>query len=172
MYTPAEVPMILDLREIFASDGLRQELRFDCDMSGVEIAGGHPFTSPVSVVAVAENKAGIVTLYLDAEFDFATICDRCCEPIERRLSYHFPHKLIEQLSEDVNDEYIETPELMLDLGELCQTDILLELPSKFLCREDCQGLCQKCGRNLNLGDCGCDKRTIDPRLEKLRELLD
>lgn len=164
--------MILDLREIFASDGASRELGFDLDMRDVEIAGGHPFASPITVTARVENKAGMVSLLLSADFLLATVCDRCCEPIQRELSYRFSHKLIEQLQEDVNDEYIETPEFQLDLAELVRTDILLELPSKFICREDCQGLCQKCGHNLNLGDCDCDKRVIDPRLEKLRQLLD
>lgn len=164
--------MILDLKEIFASDGISKELSFTFSMDDVEVAGGHPFASPICVSARVENHSGIVTLYIDTAFDYVTSCDRCCEVIEQHLDYAFSHKLIESLEEDVNDEYIEAPELSLDLSELAGTDILLELPSKFLCRRDCQGLCQKCGRNLNFGDCECEKHPIDPRLEKLRELLD
>lgn len=164
--------MLLDLKEIFVSDGAAQDVSYPLDLHEVDIAGGHPFCSPVEVSAHVENKAGIVTIGISADFDYVTACDRCMTPIERHFHYDFSHQLIESLEEDYNDDYIEAPDLALDLDELVSTDILLELPSKFLCKGDCQGLCQKCGHNLNLGDCDCDKAEIDPRLEKLKELLD
>ncbi len=58
------------------------------------------------------------------------------------------------------------------LAELATADILLELPTSVLCVESCKGLCPVCGANLNEGDCGCDRSQRDPRLDKLRELLD
>ena len=61
---------------------------------------------------------------------------------------------------------------LIDLDELVMSDLLLTLPMKHLCREDCKGLCAQCGKNLNEGDCGCIKKPVDPRLEALRKLLD
>ena len=163
--------MLLDLKELFVSDGAVKDAAYPLSMADIDVYGEHPFTSPVDVKAHVENKAGIVSAEIQADFVYKTSCDRCMTPIERRFQYSFSHKLIESLEEEYNDDYIETPDLMLDLDELVKTDILLELPSKFLCRGDCQGLCQKCGHNLNLGDCDCDKSELDPRLEKLKELL-
>ena len=163
--------MLLDLRELFVSDGAVKDAAYPLDMTGVDIGGEHPFTSPVDIKAHVENKAGIVSVVNNADFVYCTVRDRCMTPIERAFGYTFRHKLIESLEEEYNDDYIETPDLTLDLDELASSDILLELPSKFLCKGDCQGLCQKCGHNLNLGDCDCDKAEIDPRLEKLKELL-
>ena len=60
---------------------------------------------------------------------------------------------------------------MIDLGPLVRELALLSLPTKVLCREDCLGLCQECGANLNDGDCGCDAEAIDPRLAALQQLL-
>jgi uncharacterized protein len=62
----------------------------------------------------------------------------------------------------------------LDLGELVREQIVLAVPMKPLCREDCRGLCPRCGRNRNLGPCGCppDEEPGDPRLEPLRKLFD
>lgn len=164
--------MVFDLTEVFASQGASKRISYDLDMSKAEFGGGYPFTSPVSVKAHAQNIAGMVSVDIDAAFDFETRCDRCYDEIKKRMDYHFTHKLIEALQEEYNDDYIETPDRSLELDELVSSDILLELPSKFLCRGDCQGLCQKCGHNLNLGDCGCNKQEIDPRLAKLRNLLD
>lgn len=163
--------MLLDLKELFVSDGAVIDKTYPLSMADVDVSGEHPFTSPVNVTAHVENKAGIVTVTINTVFVYSTNCDRCMIPIERDFDYTFTHKLIESLEEEYNDDYIETPDLTLDLDELAATDILLELPSKFLCKGDCQGLCQKCGHNLNLGDCDCDKIEVDPRLEKLKELL-
>ncbi len=163
--------MLLDLKELFVSDGARKSAAYPLDLTGVDVNGEHPFTSPVNVKALVVNTAGIVSVTIDVDFVYSTSCDRCLTPIKREFDYTFTHKLIESLEEEYNDDYIETPDLQLDLDELTTSDILLELPSKFLCKGDCQGLCQKCGHNLNLGDCDCSKAEIDPRLEKLKDLL-
>lgn len=164
--------MVFDLSEVFASEGAQKQVSYALDMSPIQFGGGYPFTSPVAVEAKAQNKAGMVSVEIDASFDFETRCDRCFDEIKKHMDYHFTHRLIEALVEEFNDDYIETPDRSLDLDELVSSDILLELPSKFLCRGDCQGLCQKCGHNLNLGECGCNRTEIDPRLSALQNLLD
>lgn len=163
--------MLLDLKDIFVSEGDSVSVSYPLSLSDVEIDGEHPFTSPVEITARAENKAGMVTLEIVADFCYHTVCSRCLTPIERHFDYHFSHKVIQNLEEEFNDDYIEAPDLTVDIDELSSSDILLELPTKFLCKGDCQGLCQKCGHNLNLGDCGCVKKEIDPRLEALQSLL-
>ena len=62
----------------------------------------------------------------------------------------------------------------LDLGEVIREQVLLGLPLKPLCREDCQGLCPRCGKNRNADPCGCtpEEEAGDSRLEPLRKLFD
>ena len=78
---------------------------------------------------------------------------------------------------DKNDDNAEDPELFfldgneIDLDEILSTLFILDMDTKFLCREDCKGLCPRCGKNLNLGPCGCGKE-IDPRFAVLEQLLD
>ena len=60
----------------------------------------------------------------------------------------------------------------IDMDELVMTDVTLELPFQLLCREDCKGLCPVCGADLNETTCNCNTKQIDPRLEKLKMLLD
>jgi uncharacterized protein len=57
------------------------------------------------------------------------------------------------------------------LDEIVTEDVFLNLPAKFLCSDDCKGMCFKCGKDLNSGSCSCEK-DIDPRLEALKQLLD
>lgn len=164
--------MLLSLKDIFVNDGMKSDYNYTESLSDIELYGVYPFKSPVSVNATIVNKTGLVTLDIDAEFLYSRPCDRCYVDVDTKMKLHFTHRLVESLEGDYNDEYIETTDYKLDLSELVTTDILLSLPSKYLCKGDCQGLCQKCGHNLNLGECDCDKREIDPRLEALKELLD
>ena len=58
----------------------------------------------------------------------------------------------------------------IDVTELVREQILLNLPEQAFCREDCKGLCEKCGANRNLIDCNCEEKEVDPRWQGLREL--
>ncbi|MBN1188444.1 MAG: DUF177 domain-containing protein [Dehalococcoidales bacterium] len=59
---------------------------------------------------------------------------------------------------------------ILDLREAIRQNTLLAVPMKPLCRQDCAGLCQQCGKDLNEGPCDCPKETIDPRWARLVQL--
>ncbi len=58
----------------------------------------------------------------------------------------------------------------IDLAPAIREQILLQIPSSPLCREDCLGLCPRCGKDLNAGDCGCDRTVMDPRWAALKGL--
>ena len=58
----------------------------------------------------------------------------------------------------------------LDLGPVVREQILLALPMDALCTEDCKGLCQVCGGNLNEKECSCDRHVPDPRWAKLKNI--
>jgi len=75
---------------------------------------------------------------------------------------------IELKDRDMNVSFL--PEEKVDLRELVREQILLLLPMKPLCSEDCRGLCPRCGVNLNLKQCKCNSKRIDPRLEPLKKI--
>ncbi len=59
----------------------------------------------------------------------------------------------------------------VDLDDLVREQILLALPTRQLCRDDCKGLCPTCGANLNQTTCDCSAEEIDPRFAALAQLL-
>jgi uncharacterized protein len=75
-------------------------------------------------------------------------------------------------SEVVEDDSYVVYEGILDLNAALSDAIMLSVPMKPLCRQDCKGLCASCGGNLNVEDCDCVTEEIDPRLAVLRRLLD
>ncbi|HEX8821428.1 MAG TPA: DUF177 domain-containing protein [Archangium sp.] len=71
---------------------------------------------------------------------------------------------LEQADEEVFDGKV------IDLEPIVREQVLLSLPMSALCREDCRGLCVKCGQNLNEKQCGCDTKFVDPRLAVLKDI--
>ena len=60
---------------------------------------------------------------------------------------------------------------VFDITEPLREGLLLAEPMQALCKPDCRGLCPVCGADLNDGDCGCDRSTVDPRLAALKQFI-
>lgn len=164
--------MLLQCRSLFMGEVNRLPIDTELDFSQVEFQGMHPFSEPVRVVGEITVRAGVVQLAAHATFVFHGRCDRCLSSFERTYDVPLEHTLVATLEDEENDDYILLDQYQLDLADLTMADILLELPYKNLCREDCQGLCPMCGKNLNEGLCGCTRKSVDPRLAVLGQLLE
>ncbi len=164
--------MLLELKNVFLNEGEELALSYQMDLSSEDFYGIKPFSSPVEVQVTAKNQAGAVSLQAEVAFDFSYPCDRCAEEFTKRYQYSFGHMLVTSLYDDSSEEYILVEDYQLDLDELLRADILLELPTKFLCRPDCKGICPQCGVNRNRHTCNCVMHQVDPRLEVLKQLID
>ncbi|HCI59379.1 MAG TPA: nucleic acid-binding protein [Ruminococcus sp.] len=164
--------MLFELKSVFQNEGEEKQVNYKLDIADIDIDGVFPFRTPIDVTATAKNRASLVSLSIRACFSYSRSCDRCSTDFTREMDMLFEHKLAQTLVDDGNDDYIETPDFKLELDDIVISDILLSLPQKNLCKDDCKGLCQICGKNLNEGDCSCDKREIDPRLEMLKQFMD
>ena len=85
------------------------------------------------------------------------ICDRCLKETEENQVHEFDEEIDES----------EITDGILDITELVRDTLIAAQPIKNLCKQDCKGLCPKCGKNLNDGECDCEKSKIDPRLAPL-----
>lgn len=164
--------MLLDLKKILSQESEGCSFDYSMDLSSIGLNGVSPFVSPVEVKGTVKSRDGSAELKASVSFDFSIPCDRCAEQIDRHYDFAFSHVLVRSLENNEDDDrFIEVRDERLDLDGLMREDILLELPTKFLCREDCRGLCPVCGKNLNAGPCGCDEHLGDPRLEVLEKLI-
>lgn len=102
-------------------------------------------------------------------------CALCLRPIHQE--YHCTVcgyiEMEEDLSSDREEEIILAQNGRLSLSHILELALLENIPQKLLCKEDCQGLCEHCGVNLNDSACRCmsQEQDIDPRLEKLKEWM-
>lgn len=99
-------------------------------------------------------------------------CVRCLETFTLPLTLTIEEKFRLPGSNPREDaRYAVSPDGWLDLTPLLRELSWLAVPMKPLCRPDCKGICPQCGANLNVESCTCERSQIDPRLEKLKELL-
>ena len=132
------------------------------------------FKDEISVSGSVRNMAGYIRLELKADVPFSTHCARCWKEIDSVFSLDFVKSVAAKnvLQNEDNDDYVIIENDSVDIDTPLLEAITLNMPLTFLCKEDCKGLCTKCGKDLNEGKCSCPEKEIDPRLEILKKLLD
>ncbi len=136
------------------------------------------FTSPVHVSGSVTDQAGYMRLCLELTCHYTAACARCLRPIDTALSLPIEKTvavsgtLEDQNADKIIDDYVLIENSTLDLSEVIAEQLYIGMPYRHLCREDCRGLCPKCGKDLNEGDCQCPKHDVDPRLAPLKALLE
>ena len=168
--------MIIDLntfeRERRIDETLPAE-SIDLDLPNARIASDVSLEGELSKSAASTTLKGRLSGSLEID------CDRCLEPQQRPMDIELDLEFVPERAfgaesnlelqagdlkmDAIPDDHIET-------AAIAREQILLDLPQQFFCREDCEGLCQKCGTNLNETDCECSETEIDPRWAALKNL--
>lgn len=163
--------MLIDLKHIFATDNSSLPIEYSLDLSSAEVSGIYPLKKPVTVSGTVSNKASLVVLDAVITYEYSAPCDRCGVETVRKHKLKLNKSLAVSIEGEESDSILTVPDMKLDLDELLYSEVIVSLPMKHLCKEDCKGICPKCGKNLNEGKCGCPEKEIDPRLSALAELL-
>lgn len=164
--------MLLGLSEILDCPGASVPFSASVDLSDLRYGLSYPVTEPVLARGTVRNTAGVLVMTGTIRTTLHGICDRCADPFDREVSFPIDVVLVAELAseEDEDERVFPLVGTSADLEEIVRTVFVLSLGSKLLCREDCKGLCPRCGKNLNEGPCSCRKEP-DPRLAALRQLL-
>ena len=126
---------------------------------------------PCEVVGKVSSDVDILILKAKIKTKLEMVCSRCLDtfiyPIDIDIEERFTTNSV---SED--DDVIVVMDDVLDITEIVETSIISTLPIQRVCKDDCKGLCQECGCNLNYNSCSCDKEDVDIRFEALKGLFD
>ena len=106
-------------------------------------------------------------------------CARCLEPVVQEVARDFD-LLYRPLGTDAGHEELSVTDAEAEIGyyqgegllleDVLREQVLLAMPLKIVCREECKGLCPHCGKNLNQTQCGCAEEVEDPRWAALKEI--
>jgi len=172
--------MMLELKDLFSKDNHTWEREFELSFEVFETKfGSFPIIEKTPIhLEVFHKSKRVFTVKGTTDLVIKIPCDRCLEDVATDFHVEFFKEFdLEkaQLQQDGEEETEEvcyvTEELELDYEKILYDELLINWPSKVLCKEDCLGICKICGHNLNVGDCGCDRVILDPRMAAIQDIF-
>ncbi len=146
-----------DLKEI----GSRKQVSLELEFHNLEFVNREiEIKDPIKLELEVFNTRDSFVVEGKLKANLILSCSRCLQ------KYSSPVEL--DISEDVLKSKMEDEE-ELYLDEIIVDNIILSLPMKPLCSDDCKGICPECGQDLNEGECDCEVEALDPRLAKLKD---
>lgn len=163
--------MRISLGEVMTSKDKRIDFDYDIDLSQEFVAGEQIFKDPVRICGSIESKNEAFQLEAEISTDLTVACARCLKPVRYEHYTDVSLILTRKVANEEMDDIIVVESDEVEVDDILVPELFLDLDTVVLCDPDCKGLCPKCGHDLNEGDCGCNRKEIDPRLAKLAELL-
>ncbi len=165
--------MIIDLSEIIKDYGGKMIISSPVKMDDTVFLGeSFVFEEPFNVDGTITNNTKSLELKAKVEGKCRVHCARCGKPFCVSVKFRMNENLIsEESSVAEDDEAVVFSGEKLDITDIVLNNFLMNVSGKYLCNENCKGLCHKCGKDLNEGDCDCDTEDIDPRWAGLQEIM-
>ena len=166
-----ELPNLEGGRGSFAK--VYEPAEIDLAVDGIEV------TKPVSVTGVVKRSATGLQVSGQLQGQVKLECDRCLKPVlfpfdsKFALDYISDRDYKESNVAELTEKEMSVStfdEEAIDVDDIVREQILLIVPARVLCAEDCKGICPNCGIDLNIESCGCATSEIDPRWESLKGL--
>lgn len=166
--------MKIDVSSILKVTGARVGIDCTVDLANADFLGeSYTFEEPLAVKGEIYNNGQTLTLEARVTGKMITECARCLDEVHADVDFDIE----EYLARADEGEAQDKEDLILFDGHEVELDgiirdrFLMNLSGRYLCREECKGLCPVCGHNLNEGDCGCDREYIDPRWQALADIM-
>ncbi|MEG0486089.1 MAG: YceD family protein [Oscillospiraceae bacterium] len=162
--------MLFDLKKVFATYDAPIHTTESMDLSAEDFPG-YTVENPVEAHFTATLEGSVMKLDIEIPVTVLAQCARCLDDIRKEFVIEKTYMIRDAEWKNSETELSYTPEGKLDLKELVYTELVLEIPTKLLCSENCAGLCPVCG---NRKPCSCEHETsdaIDERLLILKQLL-
>jgi uncharacterized protein len=169
--------MLIDLTDVLSCDdkvvtktACVELPSFDSNLGSFPLKEREPFT--LTLTNLGDDK-----LLIEGRVRLAALipCDRCLDEVKTFLELVIDKEVdMKQSAEGRIEDLDETDFVIgynLDVDKLIYSEILVNWPMKTLCKEDCKGICRKCGTNLNHGSCDCDTVELDPRMAVIAEIF-
>lgn len=169
--------MLINLSELFPVEGKSKTYDLELEMTQFHAPDGvYGIVEKHPVNLVITNQGDkVLTVKGEADVCLEMPCSRCLQPVKVPFHLEIDQKVdMKQTDEDRAadlDEQFYINGYNLDVDQLVGNELTLNLPMKVLCSEDCKGICNRCGTNLNHETCDCDTRSLDPRMAVIQDIF-
>ncbi len=165
--------MKIDLSSVIKVTGAEIPIDTTVGFSDTQFLGeSYRFSEPLNASGRVYNNGQSLTLELCVKGEMETSCARCLENVKADVEFSV-RELLSQREEGVddNEDIIFFDGYEIELDDIIADHFLMNVSGRYLCDEDCLGLCPQCGINLNYEECDCNKEYIDPRWQALADIL-
>ncbi len=160
--------MDINIKPLLSSEERKISFSYEIPLSYSE--NGYVISEPVKVNGDVKDMGGYMVLSAKAEVSYVTECARCLKSLSGSCEIDFVRTVAVSLeADDDEDEYILVGEnSVVSIDESLMEELILSLPLRSLCKDDCKGICPKCGCNKNDVMCDCVLSAPDPRWNVLK----
>ena len=163
--------MKVDISSIASSNGGKLSFQGDAVFEPVNFCGSDfTFVGETKIDGEVANQTGEFFLKATVKGEFETPCARCGKTVRESFSFELNEKLIKEGSISTDEDAVLFEGNEIDLDDLAVNGFLMDASGRYLCKEDCKGLCPVCGIDRNVETCSCEEGDIDPRLEILNNI--
>ena len=162
--------MLVNLTKVFQGEEKAKQLTLEFDFSKEDISCDANFEQPVKAERDLRKGNGETFIKLNVKATAECSCARCLKLFSREFDFSQDFVITPDILTQPDPEIPVSSDNILDVKQLVYQELSLEIPNALVCSEDCQGLCQFCGRP-KAENCGCEDKQIDPRLLILKQLL-
>jgi uncharacterized protein len=166
----------IDVTELRRGIGREATYEFREAVQPVEMAGETVTFEPAQVTARLVNAGDSIGGYFEVSSGAHMLCSRCLKPVLVPIDMEFMVVYQQAPATPGKDDGLEHEVVLytenrIDVSDDVRQHLVLELPMKPVCGPSCKGLCPRCGRDLNEGDCDCPKTDENPGMSVLKDLL-
>ncbi len=166
--------IIINVKSLLNFEEPSKKVSFSEKMDPIEFYGDEiSFSSNFKVEVEIKRISKGLELTGSGEAKVNLSCSRCLKKTPYLLNFEIDEIFIERKMEEFvprDSDFFFIEKESIDLYPMLRQLIIVNLPMKFLCREDCRGICPRCGTDLNEGDCDCLQGEVDVRWEPLKKL--
>ncbi len=168
--------MKLDLTFLLEHENQTKEAEAFFDLSEITIGSSQvrKLAADPLVLTFYNDEGKKLYVSGSTKVTYQTVCDRCLTETEVCVPVHISEEFEiadDEILYDDEEGVACIEENHLDVDCLVKNEILMNWPSKVLCKEDCKGICPVCGKNRNLEECSCDTFVPDPRMAEALDVF-
>ena len=166
--------MIINISEILKVYGGEISVDGDISLSDINFLGeDFVFETPLHIKGNIVNNGKALELNAVCAGIVKVHCARCMKELDQDVNFKVKEFFVQSDGEndDDDEDVVFFEGYNIDVKDIVVNHFLMNVSGKYLCSEDCKGLCPKCGADLNLGDCGCKNDDIDPRWAALADIM-
>ena len=169
--------MLINLSEVFTLEGKEKTWEVPYEKKTYKGADGeYPVVSSEPIMITVKNLGNRkLEVTGGTKVTLAIPCARCLEPVEYTSELEFDQELDMKVSDNDRVKNLDEQSYLtgynLDADKFVEKELLMNLPMRVLFKDDCKGICNKCGANLNVTTCDCDTSSLDPRMAVIQDIF-